>query len=109
MSRKEKLRKLKKKDWWAWYNLYLNSRKWQKIRARIIQRRLFRCEQCGSRKQLEVHHLTYKRVGGNEKDDDLEVLCRSCHKIEHLRKKAFESGPIDRAAVVRWFAALPDE
>lgn len=33
---------------------------------------------------LEIHHLTYDRVG-NEKSSDLQVLCSKCHKLKHLR------------------------
>lgn len=32
--------------------------------------------------RLEVHHLTYERLG-READDDLIVLCPSCHREQH--------------------------
>lgn len=31
---------------------------------------------------LEVHHLNYERLGA-ELDEDLELLCKRCHTIEH--------------------------
>lgn len=34
--------------------------------------------------QLEVHHLTYIRLG-NEREDDLCVLCKECHMRRHKR------------------------
>jgi hypothetical protein len=34
---------------------------------------------------LDVHHKTYERFGGDERMDDLEVLCRFCHIKHHGR------------------------
>ena len=41
-----------------------------------------RCENCDERSSLQVHHLTYARLG-REIDEDLVVLCRMCHANEH--------------------------
>lgn len=48
-----------------------------------------RCEICGRAYNLNVHHLTYDRVGGDEEPDDLIILCKKCHMSEHglLKKK----------------------
>ena len=34
------------------------------------------------RANLQVHHLNYERVG-NERDDDLILLCHRCHEGVH--------------------------
>lgn len=78
-----------------WYAEYLRSHEWKKLRARILRQRGKRCELCGTGQYatvgcvrtsmpsvLQVHHLTYERVG-EELDDDLVVLCRDCHKQLH--------------------------
>jgi len=41
-----------------------------------------KCQLCGFRYQLDVHHLSYKNLG-NEKDEDLLVVCRRCHNDLH--------------------------
>jgi hypothetical protein len=42
---------------------------------------------CGSKKRLDVHHLTYANLG-KESINDLRVLCRSCHdKVHSLLRK----------------------
>lgn len=42
-----------------------------------------RCEECGATDvALHVHHLTYVNLG-DEKDEDLKVLCEPCHKSKH--------------------------
>jgi 5-methylcytosine-specific restriction endonuclease McrA len=70
------------------YSKYLKSKEWLSIRLDILTIRP-KCERCGSKKSLEVHHLTYKRIF-NEEPEDLEVLCKGCHYKEHeseIRKK----------------------
>lgn len=64
------------------YIKYIQSKSWEKIRLRIIKQRKSKCENCGSTEHLQVHHKTYKNLF-NEKDNDLQVLCRSCHYSVH--------------------------
>jgi hypothetical protein len=77
-----------------WYEDYLNSPHWQKTRlTRLLKAdindewNLIRCErsECGiyvPLAALQVHHLTYKRLG-RERMEDLQVLCCSCHHVVH--------------------------
>ena len=60
------------------YKTYLKSSKWQQRRRAKLQQAKYRCERCDERDRLSVHHKTYKRLG-NERSDDLIVLCQSCH------------------------------
>lgn len=64
------------------YPEYLESEEWRHRRRNVIHRAQSRCEQCGSRRSLQVHHLTYERLG-REHDDDLLVLCARCHIDVH--------------------------
>lgn len=76
----------KKKTWKEWYyNEYLCSEHWRKRRNRSLVLANFRCKECGYNRNLQVHHLNYKNLW-HEKDEDLEVLCRSCHKHIHKIK-----------------------
>ncbi len=74
-------KKPKKKSHKEKYYTYLLSCKWRKIRTKIIKERKS-CERCGSKIILQLHHKTYENIF-NEKDEDLELLCRKCHKLEH--------------------------
>lgn len=64
------------------YATYLESPEWARLRRRAIVRAGGRCQLCNSRKSLNVHHRTYTRIG-EERLDDLTVLCRSCHERFH--------------------------
>ena len=74
------------------YEYYLKSPRWRAMRAKVIFRDLGMCRawvgesQCLSRKDVEVHHMTYVRFG-NEAMTDLVTLCRSCHKKFHKQQE----------------------
>lgn len=73
------------------YAAYLLEPHWRYIRAWKLHLQLYTCADCGYRKfpykwgmpmGLEVHHLTYFRLG-REKLADLLVLCEKCHATRH--------------------------
>lgn len=68
------------------YIEYLNSQHWKNLRSKLIG--VYRvCAKCGKQtSNIQLHHLTYKRLG-REKDSDLLPLCDSCHKGEHRKSK----------------------
>ncbi len=72
------------------YEDYLRSPHWIKFRRRLLQQRGAKCEWCGARKRLEVHHLHYRTLG-QETSVDVAVLCYKCHHGVHFRKKQLES------------------
>ncbi len=73
----------------AFYQAYLNSPGWRSTRNAALKRANYTCHRCGSRRDLNVHHTTYERLGA-EMSSDLEVLCFGCHN-EHHRVEAEHS------------------
>jgi 5-methylcytosine-specific restriction endonuclease McrA len=61
------------------YRLYMRSPLWRIRRQIWIIRAGGRCQQCRSRRQLTIHHLTYARLG-HERRADIAVLCWPCHQ-----------------------------
>ena len=76
------LEERKRNHWWAWYTSYLHSPAWQQRRRAILQRDHYVCQQCHRARAVQVHHLTYKRVG-HEHPSDLVSLCYRCHQARH--------------------------
>ncbi len=70
----------------AEYKRYMRSDAWAAIRDVKLACAAHKCERCGKRARLDVHHLTYDRFGGDERMTDLQVLCRPCHNKAHGRK-----------------------
>lgn len=79
------------------YNEYLRSEHWQKFRQRFFRtsstcRNLIkefgglRCQFCFADVPLQVHHRTYKRLGG-ESMNDVAIVCEKCHTEIHDRVK----------------------
>lgn len=68
------------------YERYLRSKEWRELKAYLIERRGLKCEICGKIKkdprQVNIHHITYKRLF-NELPADLLILCIPCHKKQH--------------------------
>jgi 5-methylcytosine-specific restriction endonuclease McrA len=94
------------------YAEYLQSSWWRARRNDALRAASYRCQRCESKRDLEVHHLTYERLGA-ELPGDLDVLCRGCHLGEHsLETRTFVSlymrvlSDIIRKALPD--AALPD-
>lgn len=52
-------------------------------KARVLSRDDFKCANCGSIKQLHIHHILPISEGGSDDVDNLKTLCVICHKKEH--------------------------
>lgn len=72
----------KGESWHDWYQRYLMSPHWLDLRRAKMAETGDRCEQCLATRDLQVHHLTYKRLR-QETLADLRVLCRDCHNDAH--------------------------
>lgn len=65
------------------YRQYLLTYHWQRKRRAVLERSGRHCKRCWSEdRPLEVHHLSYDRLGC-ETEADLIVLCSVCHAKEH--------------------------
>jgi HNH endonuclease len=53
---------------------------WAAIRRLVFRRARWRCQACGRRGALEVHHVVKRAQGGSDFDlDRLVALCPRCH------------------------------
>lgn len=65
------------------FHAAIGSRAWQVLRRQAIDRDGGRCTQCGRPGRLEVHHLVPLKDGGENTQENLTTLCRSCHISAH--------------------------
>lgn len=62
---------------------FMKTAEWKKIRKRILERDDSTCQYCGIKRTT---HMQINHIDGNPKDhsdNNLEVICSSCHKITH--------------------------
>ena len=53
---------------------------WEAIQSQVRSRAGWRCQACGRRSRLDVHHVIKRSRGGSDFDlDRLVALCRACH------------------------------
>ena len=68
------------------YNAYLQSEHWKKLRNSRIkwESGVAECAACHKKTtNVQLHHVSYKRLG-NERKEDLIVLCNECHwRVHH--------------------------
>jgi len=59
---------------------------WRTLKRQRLHAAGWCCESCFRRTwPLDLHHVSYDRVG-HESLDDVVVMCRRCHQIEHGKR-----------------------
>lgn len=72
------------------YYEYIKSQEWKEKAEESKARAGNRCQVCNRSRaevQLDAHHRTYERLG-NERPEDITVLCRECHQLYEDQKLA---------------------
>jgi 5-methylcytosine-specific restriction endonuclease McrA len=61
----------------------LDAESYERLRKHVLRRDGWRCQCCGSRSNLEVHHKDYRSQGGDDGEVNLITLCAGCHSLVH--------------------------
>jgi DNA-binding MarR family transcriptional regulator len=67
------------------YHQQLENPMWEKKRNIILKRDQYQCQLCGSKHNLQVHHIKYSsdKKAWEYPNLDLITLCEECHKKVH--------------------------
>ena len=71
------------------YKDYLKSDHWKNTRDRVAEYWGHRCAVCNSPDNVQVHHRTYEHIG-QERMQDLILLCDDCHRKFHGERYGLE-------------------
>ena len=63
--------------------LRLDPEAYETLRQQVLCRDGWRCQICGSRSNLEVHHQEFRSQGGDDSEENLITLCTVCHANTH--------------------------
>jgi len=75
------------------YKQYIQSKEWKKKRQVALKAANYQCSRCGSKDNLQVHHLDYKYLY-KERLHNVRVLCKRCHGVADTQREddtAFET------------------
>ncbi len=53
------------------------------LRDEILRRDDWRCQRCGGRYKLQVHHVNKRSHNGDDSESNLITLCEACHRYIH--------------------------
>ena len=56
---------------------------YEMLRQQVLRRDGWRCQLCGARANLEVHHQHFRSHSGHDSEENLITLCVSCHAETH--------------------------
>ena len=71
--------------------LKLSAEDYKLLHYRVLERDGWRCQNCGSSKDLQVHHLSNRSKLGDDALDNLIVLCANCHRMQHAVLKSSDA------------------
>ena len=69
--------------------IYLRSDNWKQLKQQRAYIFGNKCEACGIKSKLELHHITYVRLGA-EQLDDVRLICGQSRKSEGCHSKLHE-------------------
>lgn len=74
-----------RKKIWHLNLLYMRSKYWKRVKKDIIERDGFQCVKCHAAYELNVDHLKYPKLFGEEVAEWLQTLCVRCHSEKTRR------------------------
>jgi 5-methylcytosine-specific restriction endonuclease McrA len=63
--------------------LRLDEDAYRLLRRQVLERDGWRCQNCGSMRELQPHHLKFRSNAGNDAERNLITLCQACHSSVH--------------------------
>ena len=69
--------------------LRLDLELYERLREQVLRRDGWRCQNCGTRSNLEVHHQDFRSQGGDDSQENLITLCFVCHSLAHRGVETF--------------------
>ena len=66
--------------------LKLGAEVYKELRNQVLARDGWRCQSCGSTRNLQVHHLRARSKLGDDVLQNLISLCAGCHARQHKNR-----------------------
>ena len=56
---------------------------WRAVRQAVLVRDHWRCRCCGTPEKVDVHHIRFRSMGGEDSTNNCIAACRECHCEMH--------------------------
>jgi 5-methylcytosine-specific restriction endonuclease McrA len=56
---------------------------YEDLRQQVLRRDGWRCQNCGTMSNLEVHHKEFRSQAGDDSEENLVTFCARCHADLH--------------------------
>lgn len=63
--------------------IQLDPDAYRELHRQVLQRDGWRCQQCGNRTNLQVHHIRRRSEAGDDTEENLITVCSDCHDQIH--------------------------
>ncbi len=73
--------------------LRLDPDRYHELKMKILERDGWKCQYCGRRDELQIHHMIRRSQRGADCEENLIVLCSPCHRLLHLGTVDIEEEP----------------
>jgi len=67
--------------------LSLKPEAYRQLSREVLARDGWRCQDCGTAKNLQVHHLRSRGRLGDDAEENLITLCAGCHRARHVHRR----------------------
>jgi len=64
--------------------LRLEPEAYRLLTRQVLARDGWRCQNCGTARDLQVHHIQSRGQLGDDAEENLITLCAACHQARHL-------------------------
>jgi 5-methylcytosine-specific restriction endonuclease McrA len=68
--------------------LRLDREPYERLRELVLRRDGWRCQCCGTKTNLEVHHKEFRSRGGLDSEENLITVCAGCHEGVHWPRRS---------------------
>ncbi len=75
-------------------SLRLDRAGYNQMRFQIFERDGWKCQHCGRRDQLQIHHLVRRSQMGPDTEGNLMTVCSDCHRRLHLGGTDFAAAEV---------------
>ena len=65
--------------------LRLDATSYRELQRQVLERDGWRCQNCGTMHNLQVHHLKFRSHSGGDEEQNLITLCAGCHEQMHQK------------------------